>query len=504
MMAEQTEHNEQLEAGQSSEDLGRLMAIRRDKLDKLRSLGVEPFGQAYQRSHSAREVVEGFSSLEGKSVSLAGRLNAIRSHGKAAFADLQDQSGRVQIYVKKDIVGDAAFEIFEILDLGDIVGVRGLVFKTKRGEISVQVEQLTLLTKALRPMPEKWHGLKDVELRYRQRYVDLIANPEVRETFIIRTKVIRAIRNYLDGQGFYEVETPVLATIAGGTTARPFKTHHNALDLPLFMRIATELYLKRLIVGGFEKVYELGRVFRNEGISTKHNPEFTLLELYEAYSDYEGIMTLTENLISHVAQEVLGTQHVIYQGHEVDFTPPWPRARMLDLVKEHAGVDFSLVNSDEEARAMARQAGLTLAPKATFGQALDEVFSEFVEPKLTGPMFVLDYPVEISPLAKRRSDNPRLTYRFEAFLAGRELANAFSELNDPIDQRGRFEQQMEERARGNDEAHEMDEDFLQALEYGMPPTGGLGIGIDRLCMVFAGVDSIRDIILFPLMRPRHD
>ncbi|MGE5589214.1 MAG: lysine--tRNA ligase [Bacillota bacterium] len=503
-MPEDTERNEQLEADPTGEDLDRLMAVRREKLDKLQAMGVEPFGQAYQRTHSAREVVEQFESLEGQTVSLAGRLTAIRSHGKASFADLQDQSGRIQVYFKKDVVGDAAYDLFEMLDLGDIVGIRGSVLKTKRGEISVQVTELTLLSKALRPMPEKWHGLKDVELRYRQRYADLIANPEVRETFIIRTKVVRAIRNYLDGLGFYEVETPVLATIAGGTTARPFKTHHNALDLPLYMRIATELYLKRLVVGGFEKVYEIGRVFRNEGISTKHNPEFTLLELYEAYSDYEGIMTLTENLISHVAQEVLGTQHIIYQGHEVDFTPPWPRARMLDLVKEHAGVDFSQTNTDEEARAAARQAGLTVAPNATYGQALDEVFSEFVEPKLTGPMFVMDYPVEISPLAKRRSDNPRLTYRFEAFLAGRELANAFSELNDPIDQRGRFEQQMEERARGNDEAHEMDEDFLRALEYGMPPTGGLGIGIDRLCMVFAGVDSIRDIILFPLMRPRHD
>lgn len=503
-MAEDTERNEQLGADPTGEDLDRLMAVRREKLDKLQAMGIEPFGQAYQRTHSAREVVEQFESLEGQTVSIAGRLTAIRSHGKASFADLQDQSGRIQIYFKKDVVGDAAYGLFEMLDLGDIVGIRGSVFKTRRGEISVQVTELTLLSKALRPMPEKWHGLKDVELRFRQRYADLIANPEVREAFIIRTKVIRAIRNYLDGLGFYEVETPVLATIAGGTTARPFKTHHNALDLPLYMRIATELYLKRLIVGGFEKVYEIGRVFRNEGISTKHNPEFTLLELYEAYSDYKGIMTLTENLISHVAQEVLGTQHVIYQGHEIDFTPPWPRARMLDLVKEHAGVDFSLVNTDEEARATARQAGLTVAPNATFGQALDEVFSEFVEPKLGGPMFVLDYPVDISPLAKRRSDNPRLTYRFEAFLAGRELANAFSELNDPIDQRGRFEQQMEERARGNDEAHEMDEDFLRALEYGMPPTGGLGIGIDRLCMVFAGVDSIRDIILFPLMRPRND
>lgn len=504
-MADETERNaEALENAEPGDDLNRLMAIRREKLDKLQSMGVAPFGQAYERTHSAKQVVDQFEALEGQTVSLAGRLMAIRSHGKAAFADLQDFSGKVQIYVKKDVVGDAAYDLFQILDLGDIIGIQGPVFKTKRGEISVQANNLTMLTKSLRPLPEKWHGLKDVELRYRQRYLDLVANPEVRETFLIRTKVIRAIRNYLDDLGFYEVETPVLAAIAGGTTARPFKTHHNALDIGLYMRIATELYLKRLIVGGFEKVYEIGRVFRNEGISTKHNPEFTLLELYEAYSDYEGMMRLTEGLVSYVAQEVLGTTHLLYQGHSIDLTPPWPRASMLDLVRENAGVDFETIHTDEEARAAALQAGLKLPPTATYGQALDEVFSEFVEPKLTGPVLVIGHPVEISPLAKRRQDNPRLTYRFEAFLAGRELVNAFSELNDPLDQRQRFEAQMEERKKGNDEAHEMDEDFLQALEYGMPPTGGLGIGIDRLCMVLAGVDSIRDIILFPLLRPRQD
>lgn len=488
----------------STEDLGRLMVIRREKLDKLRSLGVDPFGQAFSRTHSARDITENFEALESKSVTLAGRLMAVRSHGKASFADLRDQSGKAQIYVKQDVVGERAYEIFGLLDLGDIIGITGTVFRTRRGEISVQVEQLTVLTKSLRPMPEKWHGLKDVELRYRQRYVDLIANPEVRDVFEIRSKTIRAIRNYLDSQGFLEMETPVLLPVATGAAARPFVTHHNALDMQLYMRIATELHLKRLIVGGFERVYEIGRIFRNEGISTKHNPEFTTLELYQAYTDYEGMMRLMENMTSHVAQEVLGTTTVMYQGQTIDLTPPWPRARLLDLVKEYAAVDFYVIETDEEARAAARKLGLQPGPNATYSQALDEVFSEFVEPKLTGPIFVTDYPVEISPLAKRMANNPRLTYRFEAFIAGREACNAFSELNDPIDQRRRFEQQTAERAKGNDEAHEMDEDFLQALEYGMPPTGGIGIGMDRLCMVLAGVDSIRDVILFPLMRPQSE
>lgn len=504
-MAEQTDHpsDPALEAA-DGEDLDRLLAIRRGKLDKLRAIGVDPFGQAFARTHFARDVTLGFLQLENQQVVLAGRIMSIRSHGKASFADLRDQSGKVQIYFKEDVIGQQAYAIFELLDLGDIVGITGTVFRTRRGEISVQASGLTLLTKSLRPLPEKWHGLKDVELRYRQRYVDLIANPEVREAFEIRSKAIRAIRNYLDGEGFLEVETPVFLPIPTGAAARPFVTHHNALDLKLYMRIATELYLKRLIVGGFEKVYEVGRIFRNEGISTKHNPEFTMMELYQAYSDYEGMMHLTENMISYVAQQVLGTTKVIYQDQEIDFAPPWPRARMLDLIKQHSGVDFNIIQTDEEAVAAARGAGLQLAPNTTYSQALDEVFSQFVEPKLTGPIFVTDYPVEISPLAKRMHENPRLTYRFEAFIAGREACNAFSELNDPIDQRQRFEQQAAEKAKGNEEAHEMDEDFLQALEYGMPPTGGLGIGIDRLCMVLAGVDSIRDVILFPLMRPRAD
>lgn len=472
-----------------------------DKLEALRQLRVDPYGARFPRTHALAEIVERFAELEGQVVTVAGRLMAIRGHGKAAFADLSDQSGRLQIYVKQDAVGERAYRIWELLDLGDLIGVRGPAFRTRRGEISVDVRELTVLAKSLRPMPEKWHGLKDVDLRYRHRYLDLIVNPEVRQTFILRSRIVRAIRNYLDALGFYEVETPAMTTVAGGAAARPFVTHHNALDLRLYLRIATELHLKRLIVGGFEKVYEIGRVFRNEGISTRHNPEFTLLELYQAYADYEDMMELTENLISSVAEEVLGTRVIVYQGREIDLTPPWPRVKMLDAIAEHTGVDLGAIEGDADARAAAARLGLELPSNATKGQVIDEISSAFVEPKLHGPLFLVDYPIEISPLAKRIPDRPGLTYRFEAFIAGREAANAFSELNDPIDQRQRFEAQLAERAKGNEEAHAMDEDFLAALEHGMPPTGGLGIGIDRLCMLLAGVDSIRDVILFPLMRP---
>ena len=478
-----------------------LIAVRREKLDKLRALGIDPYGQRFTRTHSAAEVKGDFAALEGRPVSLAGRLMAIRGHGKAAFADLQDVTGRVQIYVKLDVVGERTFEVWDLLEVGDLVGCKGTVFKTKRDEITVGVEALTVLAKGLRPLPEKWHGLKDVETRYRQRYLDLIVNPEVKETFLVRSRTVRAIRSYLDSLGFHEVETPAMSAVAGGASARPFITHHNALDLELYLRIALELHLKRLIVGGFEKVYEVGRVFRNEGVSTKHNPEFTMLELYQAYADYRDMMELTENLVYHVTQEVLGRTRLEYQGVTLDLTPPWPRIKMLDAIRQYADVSFETVTSDEAARDLARKVGVNVGPTATKGMVIDEVFSEAVEPHLGGPLFLLDYPVEISPLAKRIPEEPNLTYRFEAFIAGREIANAFSELNDPLDQRGRFLAQAAERAKGNEEAHVMDEEFLTALEYGMPPTGGLGIGIDRLCMVLAQADSIRDVILFPLMRP---
>jgi len=487
---------------QNEQELSQLLLIRRAKLDRLRELGVDPFGARFERTHHAREIIENFETLENQPVSVAGRMMAVRAHGKASFANVQDLSGQIQIYVKSDLVGEKAYEIFGLLDIGDIIGLRGTVFRTRRGEISVQVESFEVLSKSLRPLPEKWHGLKDVDLRYRQRYVDLIVNPEVRETFVLRSKIVRAMRNYLDARDFYEVETPAMHSIYGGATARPFITHHNALDMKLYLRIATELHLKRLIVGGFEKVYEIGRIFRNEGISTKHNPEFTTLELYQAYADYHDIMRLTEDMIASIAQEVLGTRVIEYHGATIDLTPPWPRVRLLDAIKEYAGVDITEVQTDEEARALAKKLGVAVDPKATKGMVIDEVFSEFVEPKLSGPVFLLDYPIEISPLARRRPDDPSLTYRFEAFLAGFEVANAFSELNDPIDQRERFLAQLAEKARGNEEAHVMDEDYIAALEYGMPPTGGLGIGIDRLCMLLTRSDSIRDVILFPLMRPR--
>lgn len=480
------------------------MVVRRQKLARLQELGVDPWGQAFPVSHALADIRARFDELEGQPVTVAGRLMTIRGHGKASFADLQDQSGRLQIYVRADNVGPDQYEVWKLLDLGDLVGVEGTVFRTRRGEMSIEVQRLTVLAKALRPLPAKYHGLRDVDLRYRRRYLDLIVNPEVRETFLLRSRIIRAMREYLDNRGFYEMETPIFSTLAGGAAARPFTTHHNALDLDLFLRIATELYLKRLIVGGFERVYEIGRVFRNEGISTKHNPEFTMLELYQAYADYEDMMALTEDMLLHIADNVLGTRQLPYKDQTIDLTPPWPRLPMLDLIRERAGADLRLHRTDEAARAEAARIGVEVPPNATYSQVLDEVFSERVEPGLIGPVFVIDYPVEISPLAKRRHDDPSLTYRFEAFLGGREIANAFSELNDPLDQRGRFEQQMKEREQGNDEAHEIDEDFLRALEHGMPPTGGIGIGIDRLVMLLAGVDSIRDVILFPTMRPRHD
>lgn len=490
-------------------EISELLQIRRDKLDELRGLGIDPFGQKYVRTSTAADVISKYDSLtkeelEEKSirVSLAGRIMAKRGMGKASFAHIQDLSGRIQIYVRQDSTPEVKYQAFSILDLGDIVGVTGKVFKTKTGETSIKVSDLEVLSKSLYPLPEKYHGLKDVELRYRQRYVDLIVNPEVQQSFITRSRIIQSMRRYLDSLGYLEVETPTLHSIAGGAAAKPFITHHNALDMELYMRIAIELHLKRLIVGGLEKVYEIGRVYRNEGTSTRHNPEFTMIELYEAYADYKDIMSLTENMIAHIAQEVLGTTHIQYQGQDIDLTPQWRRLSMVDAVKEVKGVDFGVHMTNEEAHALAKEHHVKVEPHMTFGHILNEFFEQFVEETLIQPTFITGHPVEISPLAKRNTEDPRFTDRFELFVVAREHANAFTELNDPIDQRQRFEAQMVEKEKGNDEAHEMDDDFIRALEYGMPPTGGLGIGIDRLVMLLTDAASIRDVLLFPHMRNR--
>ncbi|MCR4427063.1 MAG: lysine--tRNA ligase [Firmicutes bacterium] len=476
-------------------------ARRRAKVDVWKARGVDPFGARFVRTHTSTKIVQGFSDLEGKEVSAAGRIMAIRGHGKAMFLDMLDRDGRIQIYARQDHLGEDQYELLSWVDLGDIIGVTGEVFRTRRGEISVDMSSFVMLGKAQRPLPEKWHGLRDVDIRYRQRYLDLIVNPEVRRTFILRTKIVAAIREFLDSRGFLEVETPAMHAVAGGAAARPFITHHNALDMDLYLRIATELHLKRLIVGGLEKVYELGRIFRNEGISTKHNPEFTSIEVYEAYADYHDMMKLTEDLVAHVAEATLGTTRITYQGSEIDLTPPWPRLTMMDAVRCRTGVDFGAL-SDSDARRACLNMGLDVPEGATAGQCLYEAYEERVEPDLIQPTIIMDYPIDVSPLAKRRPDNPNLTYRFEAVCAGRELANAFSELNDPADQRERFESQVAQRERGDDEAHMMDEDFVTALEYGMPPTGGMGLGVDRFVMLLTDSASIRDVILFPLMRPK--
>ena len=476
------------------------MAVRRAKLERLLGEGKNPYDLGIVPTHTAQEVVADFERLQGEAVALAGRLRAMRIHGGATFADLHDATGRIQLFVRLDTVGEASYEAFKDLDLGDIIGVRGSVFKTKRGEISVEVREFDLQSKALRPLPEKWHGLRDVEQRYRRRYLDLAVNPDTRNVFLTRSKIIGCIRQALIRRGFIEVETPMLHPIPGGANARPFATYHNALEMPLYMRIAPELYLKRLLVGGFDKVFEIGKNFRNEGISTRHNPEYTSLEAYQAYADYEDMMRLTEELISEVAQEVLGTAVIRFQGREIDLTPPWRRVSMLDAIKEYSGIDFAACPGDEVKVAIA--AGVRLSEKASPGEAILETFEQKVEEYLIQPVFITDHPVEVSPLAKRRKDNPRLTERFEPYINGWEIANGFSELNDPIDQRHRFEEQVRKREAGDDEAHYMDEDFLEALEYGMPPAGGLGIGIDRLVMLLTDSPSIRDVILFPHMRPK--
>ena len=486
----------------NKEVLPDLISARLQKLDELSSRGIEPFGKRFEVLHHAAEIIAEYPNNDGQDVVIAGRLMAKRGHGKASFADLQDFSGRIQLYARLDELGEEAYDLYKLLDIGDIIGVKGTVFRTKRGEISVNVKEFVVLAKSLRPLPEIWHGLKDVALRYRQRYLDLIVKPEVKEVFLKRIEIIRAMRNILEERGFYEVEPPMMQPVAGGAAARPFITHHNALDMALYLRIAPELYLKRLLVGGFEKVFEINRNFRNEGISTKHNPEFTMLELYQAYADYQDMMEITESMISFVVQKVLGSLKITYQGREIDFTVPWARLSMLDAVRLYTGEDFSHFDT-EQAHRQAAELGGDVGKDAVWGQVLNAVFEEYVEDKLIQPTFITGHPVEVSPLAKRNPQNPRLTDRFELFINSWELANAFSELNDPIDQRKRFEQQLEERAKGDEEAHAMDEDYITALEHGMPPAGGLGIGIDRLVMILTNSPSIRDVILFPTMRPRE-
>lgn len=493
----------------SQEELNDQFLVRREKMSSMRENGLDPFGKRFDRTNYSKELIEKYSELEkeeleAKSISttIAGRIMTKRGKGKAGFAHIQDLSGQIQIYVRQDAVGEDQYKIFTSADLGDIIGVTGNLFKTQTGELSVKAQNLVFLTKALRPLPDKFHGLKDVEQRYRQRYLDLIMSQESKSTFITRSRIIQSMRRYLDDHGYLEVETPMMHAIAGGASARPFITHHNALDIPLFMRIAIELHLKRLIVGGLEKVYEIGRVFRNEGVSTRHNPEFTMIELYEAYADYRDIMSLTENLIAHIAEEVLGTTTVQYGEYEVNLKPEWKRLHMVDAIKEYTGVDFWPETTVEEARALAKQHGVEITEHMLYGHIVNEFFEQKVEEKLIQPTFIYGHPVEISPLAKKNDKDPRFTDRFELFIVAREHANAFTELNDPIDQRERFEAQLKEREQGNDEAHMMDEDFVEALEYGMPPTGGLGIGIDRLVMLLTNSPSIRDVLLFPLMRLR--
>ena len=485
------------------ENLSQLLQIRRDKLKQLQESGNDPFAVTrFVADSDSASIKADFDALEGKEVSVAGRLMSKRGMGKVSFCDLQDKSGRIQLYARKDEMDEEAYNRFKKYDIGDIVGVKGEVFRTQRGEMSVRGKEITLLSKSLLPLPEKFHGLTDKETRYRQRYVDLIVNPEVRRNFEIRSAFIKYLRNFLDSRGYMEVETPVLNTISGGATARPFITHHNTLDIDMYMRIATELPLKRLIVGGMERVYEVGRIFRNEGMDTKHNPEFTTVELYEAYADFNDMMDLFEALLSGAAKDICGGYQLQWQGEDIDLTPGWPRMSMAEAVKQHLGVDFMSITDDAEAVAAAKGVGVDMdGVEPTWGHALYECFDQKVEAKLVQPTFITMHPVDVSPLAKRSPKDPRLTERFELFICRSEMGNAFSELNDPIDQRQRFEKEVADRLNGNDEAGMMDEDFLTALEYGMPPTGGLGIGIDRCVMLLTGSDSIRDVILFPTMKP---
>ncbi len=500
-MAENEKKNS---AAPQEENLSQLTKVRRDKLRELQESGNDPFQiTKYEVNNDSANIKANFDALEGSQVSIAGRLMSKRGMGKVSFCDLQDKSGRIQLYARRDEMDEAEYNRFKKFDIGDIVGVKGVVFRTQRGEMSVRVETVTLLSKSLLPLPEKFHGLTNTELRYRQRYVDLIVNPEVKRTFVLRSQFVKHVRDFLDGRGYMEVETPVLNTISGGATARPFITHHNTLDIDMYLRIATELPLKRLIVGGMDRVYEIGRIFRNEGMDPKHNPEFTTVELYEAYADFNDMMDLFEDLLTSAAQKLLGTYQLEWQGEQIDLTPGWPRLPMHEAVKQYTGLDFMAITSDEEAVAAAKSIGVELPETAdpTWGNALYEVFDQRVEEKLVQPTFITMHPVDVSPLAKRSPKDPRLTERFELFICRSEMGNAFSELNDPIDQRQRFQKQVELRDKGDDEAGMMDEDFITALEYGLPPTGGLGIGIDRCVMMLTNSDSIREVILFPTMKP---
>ena len=499
-----SEVNNNQQAPQPQQELSELLQIRRDKLAALQSEGRDPFHQTkFERSAWSAEIKGDYEAFDGKTVAVAGRIMSKRGMGKAIFCHIKDDRGLIQLYIKKDSVSEQEFADFRKYDIGDIIGVSGFVFKTKTEEISVHVEKVTLLSKSLRPLPEKFHGMTNTELKYRQRYVDLMVNDDSRRNFEIRSRFISFMRRYLDGRGYMEVETPVLNTIAGGAAARPFITHHNTLDIDMYLRIATELPLKRLIVGGIERVYEIGRIFRNEGMDTKHNPEFTTVELYEAYADFHDMMDIAEGIISGAAKEILGTYQVEWQGEQIDLSPGWRRLSMVDAVREYVGIDFAAISDDAEAVAAAKAIGVELADAAekTWGNALYACFDQRVEEKLIQPTFITLYPVEVSPLTKRSPADPRLTERFELFVCHSELANAYSELNDPIDQRYRFEKQVEQRERGDDETEMLDEDFLLALEFGMPPTGGMGMGIDRCVMLLTGCASIRDVILFPTMKP---
>lgn len=487
---------------EETQDLNELKKVRLEKLAELKEMGINPFGQRFERTAMADDLHKQYELYEGKTVKAAGRIMSKRRHGKAGFANLQDFSGEIQLYFRKDDLGEDNYEIFKKMDIGDILGIEGRVFTTQKGEISLHVSGLVYLSKSLNPLPEKWHGLKDVELRYRQRYVDLIVNPGVKDVFVKRSQIVKEIRRFMDEHGFLEVETPMMHPIPGGAVARPFVTHHNALNMDLYLRIAPELYLKRLLIGGLEKVYEINRSFRNEGISTRHNPEFTMLEVYQAYADYEVMMEITEQLISQVMYKVNGTMTIEFEGTTIDFTTPWQRLPMLAAIKQYTGLDFNQIKTAAEAKQAAESLSMSVKPTASRGEIINEVFEQFVEGQLIQPTFIYGHPVEISPLAKRNEENPEFTDRFELFIMQREIANAFSELNDPLDQRGRFMAQAAKRAGGDTEAHMMDEDYLNALEYGLPPAGGLGIGIDRVVMLLTASPSIRDVILFPTLRPR--
>ena len=495
-LAEQKNQNQNQEP-----DLNQLRKVRREKLAELQSAGKDPFVTTkYDVTHHSKEVKENFEELEEKEVVIAGRMMSKRVMGKASFCNVQDKEGGIQCYVARDNVGEEEYKDFKKMDIGDIVGIVGTVFKTKTGEISIHVTKVDLLAKSLQILPEKFHGLTNTDIRYRQRYVDLIMNPDVKDTFIKRSAILKSIRNYLDGQGFMEVETPLLVANAGGAAARPFETHFNALDEDFKLRISLELYLKRLIVGGLERVYEIGRVFRNEGLDTRHNPEFTLMELYQAFTDYHGMMDLTENMFRHVAQEVLGTTTIVYNGVEMDLGKPFERITMVDAVKKYAGVDWNEIHTLEDARAIAKEKHVEYEERHSKGEILNLFFEDYVEEHLIQPTFVMDHPIEISPLTKKKPENPEYVERFEMFMNGWEMCNAYSELNDPIDQRERFKEQERQLAQGNEEANTTDEDFMNALEIGMPPTGGIGYGIDRLCMLFTDSAAIRDVLLFPTMK----